>query len=174
MLDRAVDVFWSNGAGRTTTRVLEAELGMGQSSIYNAFGSKTELLHRSIDRYLERVEAEVLEPLVRRAPSTSAVVEFVRRLVTWISDVDHPGCLMLNVVTEAGSHDAVVLQRATDYRTRLRRALGEALAVDSPSGPNPEVVLAGVLGLNMAAASGADHRELAAMAASLCDYVESA
>ena len=34
-------------------RVLEAELGIGQASLYNAFGSKHELLRRCVDRYLD-------------------------------------------------------------------------------------------------------------------------
>lgn len=170
VLDRAVDVFWANGAGRATTRLLEAELQMGQSSIYNAFGSKTELLHRSLDHYLDRVDAELLRPLTERGCGSVGVVDFIRRLVDWISDPAHPGCLMLNVVAETGRHDSVVLERSSAYRARLRSALTRALGGEVAT---VEVVLAGVLGLNMAAAAGAERTELDSMAGSLCEFVQS-
>ena len=39
IVDRALNLFWAYGGANTTTRMLERELGITQSSIYNAFGS---------------------------------------------------------------------------------------------------------------------------------------
>ena len=39
IVDQALNVFWTYGGANTTTRILERELGITQSSIYNAFGS---------------------------------------------------------------------------------------------------------------------------------------
>ena len=62
-IDAAVDLFWERGYRNSTTRELETALGMRQSSIYNAFGSKQGLLLQAIDRYEERVEVDLLSLL---------------------------------------------------------------------------------------------------------------
>ncbi|MGI9604910.1 MAG: TetR/AcrR family transcriptional regulator [Acidimicrobiales bacterium] len=168
VLDRAVDTFWSTGAVDTTTRVLESSLGLTQSSIYNAFGSKDELLHRSIDRYLDLVETGLLTPLDSPDASPTNLIEFIDQLVEWISDPIHPGCLLLNVLGETADRDDRVVERAFAYRQRLRGAFKNALQT---TGHNvrgrTELVLASVLGLNIAARGKANAQELGSMADAL-------
>ncbi len=165
VLEKAVDVFWTSGATNTTTRMLERELGLRQSSIYNAFESKEALLHQSLDRYLGRVEAALLTPLDRPDAGVDELVEFVDQLLDWICDPAHPGCLLLNVLAETADRDATLVARAQVYRDRLRSAFTNALAnIDEPSaGQRCELVLAAVLGLNFAARGRADAAEMMAL-----------
>lgn len=169
VLDRAVHTFWSHGRAGTTTRVLETALDMRQSSIYNAFGSKQSLFHRSLDHYLMRVESELLAPLIEQG-DLDAIVRFLDALVDWISDEAHPGCLMLNAAAEMPAQREVI-DRATRYRARVRTALEAALQSEPGSTASVDLLLAGVLGLNLAAANGAQPPELRTMAAALKSYV---
>ena len=70
VLDDAMDLFWRRGYRSTTTRDLEASLGVTQSSLYHAFGSKAQLLDRALARYQTRLDHELLGPLrtQRRRP----------------------------------------------------------------------------------------------------------
>lgn len=169
VLDRAVDAFWTHGHAGTTTRILETALDMRQSSIYNAFGSKQSLLHRSLDHYLLTVDRELVTPLAEHSDPT-AIERFLDALVDWISSQSHPGCLMLNIAAEM-SDQPEITDRATRYRARVRAALDAALQSKPGSAASVDLVLAGVLGLNLAAASGAQRAELTAMADALKNYI---
>lgn len=169
VLDRAVQTFWSHGPAGTTTRILETALDMRQSSMYNAFGSKQALLHRSLDHYLVRVEQELVTPLLEQRDIAS-LERFLDALVDWISDQSHPGCFMLNAAAETPAQPEIV-DRANRYRARVRTALAGAIEGEPASAASVDVVLAGVLGLNLAAASGAQHAELHTMADALKTYV---
>lgn len=72
---RALDVFWRKGYDRTSIADLSEALGVGPSSLYNAFGSKERLFRRAIERYVQRyhgfideaIEADLdVEPAARR------------------------------------------------------------------------------------------------------------
>ncbi len=51
-LEAALQLFWQKGYDRTSIADLSEALGVGPSSIYNAFGSKAELFRKSIQHYL--------------------------------------------------------------------------------------------------------------------------
>ena len=169
VLDLAVDVFWRRGTTMTTTRVLEQELALSQSSIYNAFGTKAELLGLALDRYLERIDAEIVSPLDGADAGLDVLLAFVDDLFEWISDDHRRGCLMLNLLAEQGDNDAVLVERARQYRDRLRLAFRAVLTEVAPqhAAYRSELVLGTVMGLNIAARGGATIAELAALADAL-------
>lgn len=173
MLDAAMELFWRHGAASTTTRVLEAELGVTQSSLYNAFGSKEELINRVLDRYVEQIDTAVVGPLDQPDAGIDELEQFVHDMVAWISNDDRQGCMLLNLLAERGAADQVLVQRASSYRDRIRAACASALArTDAALAPvRAEVVLSCVLGINIAARGGAGAAELAAMADGLCAQV---
>ena len=53
-LDRAMDLFWSKGYEATSLDDLCEVTGLSRSSLYAAFGSKRNLLLRSVERYVEQ------------------------------------------------------------------------------------------------------------------------
>jgi TetR/AcrR family transcriptional repressor of nem operon len=45
--------FWAAGYAATSVRDLGEAMGLGQASVYNAFGDKRTLFTRCLDRYLD-------------------------------------------------------------------------------------------------------------------------
>ena len=169
VLDRVVDLFWSGGVARTTTRVLEAELGLKQSSIYNAFGSKNALLLRALDRYLERLDESLVASLDDPTAGLDQLIVFLVGVQEWVTTVDHPGCLLFNTLGQSGSDDLAVVARATTYRARVRSVLTQLFAnmeIAEP-GARAELVLATMMGFSLSAHGGADAAELDALGSAL-------
>ncbi len=166
-IDSALEVFWRDGFAGATTRSLESALGVGQSSIYNTFGSKRELLDQVVDRYEERLRADVLAALEVPNPGKSEIVDFVEAMTAWVGSGETPGCLVLNLAAERSDQG----YRVAAYLTTLRRLLGVALAsfTDESSvvAARTELLVAAVLGLNILARSGASGDELTAISAAV-------
>ena len=72
----ALELFWKNGYRGTVTRDLETALGLSQSSIYNAYGSKLGLLEAAFDRYQAMMEQELLRPFKESTGGLEAINEF--------------------------------------------------------------------------------------------------
>src|SRR6266540_6722136 len=53
-LDAAVDCFWLRGYEATSVRDLADAMGIGGTSLYNAYGDKRALFSRSLERYAQR------------------------------------------------------------------------------------------------------------------------
>lgn len=166
-LERSMLLFWRHGFNATTTRTLENELGISQSSLYNAFGSKEQLFGQAIAYYERRLDEVVLSHLDRPEPDRAAIIDFLSAVLEWISQDDHPGCLVLNYAAE--SQDGKVRMRA--YRARLRELFGPALQTFTDEAQDiearTELLVAAVLGLNISARSGADPDELQQLAAGI-------
>lgn len=176
-LDGAVDVFWELGYEATTTRDLERRLSISQSSLYNTFGSKKNLLLAAIDRYEERIRGELFCLLTDSGGGIAAVESFVGALGSWIVDNEHRGCLVVNLMTAAADDDEIA-QRASAYRDTIRQALYAALRAEpgttkKVAEARSQYVLAAVLGLHVTARSSADPAESAAMVDAMCVQVKS-
>lgn len=181
VLDRALEVFWTNGYRTTTTRDLEAELGISQSSLYNTFGSKHALLLRALDVYEQRVSDEVVRPLEGSTDGLDALAAFFHDLAAWVTHDGRRGCMIINLTAESGVDDPTITRRTEAYRRRVRDALRGALARAARHGEiaaeeldDRATLLYGVvLGLNIAARGGADAAEIDALRASAVTAVES-
>ena len=178
VLSRAVELFWQNGFRGTTTRDLEQNLGLSQSSIYNAFGSKAELLHAALDHYEASVESELLT-LLDQEDGARALSSFFEELARWVGHPKHRGALLENLLVEDGGRDAELVKRARVSRNRLRKCLSSALQ-RLPGSPSREVaeeraelLLGLAMGIVVTGRAGASRAELkklvsAAMVAAQC------
>jgi TetR/AcrR family transcriptional repressor of nem operon len=52
-LEAAMQRFWAGGFAATSVRDIGNAMGLGQASIYNAFGDKRTLFTQCLDRYLD-------------------------------------------------------------------------------------------------------------------------
>lgn len=180
-LDDALELFWREGYRSTSTRDLEAALGINQSSLYNTFGSKEQLLTAALDRYEQRIDAEVVAPLATSDAGLAAVDAFFSDLHRWVTREGKRGCLIINLMAEDGGEDAVITRRTRRYRRRVRRALEEALQRAAAQGEISEAGLEGrvqllfgmVLGLNIAVRGGASAAEVAAILAGVREQIDS-
>lgn len=160
ILDASMGVFWKQGYAGTTTRILEQSLGISQSSLYNAFGSKEKLFDQVVTRYEQQLDATVLVHLDRPDPDRAAIIDFLHALVAWIHHDDHSGCLVLNLSAEGGDD----IGRMQVYRDRLRQLLGapvRSFTEDAAEAEaRTELLIAAILGLNISAQGGTDRAEL--------------
>lgn len=164
VLDAALEVFWLKGYRETSTRDLEARLGISQSSIYNAFGSKLGLLEAALDRYERRISDALVTPLEGSPDGVAAIDRFFAALADWITTDGRRGCMILNLMAESADEPEIGY-RTRAYRQRLRAAFRRALesepGIDPTSvGIRTELLMTAVLGLNIAARSGASPDEL--------------
>jgi AcrR family transcriptional regulator len=97
-LERALKLFWDRGFDRTSIADLGKALGVGPSSIYNAFGSKEALYQRALDHYME-THAGFVSAILDGAKDSSVEVcvqELLRAVAKLYSSEDTPlGCALL-------------------------------------------------------------------------------
>jgi TetR/AcrR family transcriptional repressor of nem operon len=122
-LDRAVDVFWTQGFDATSLRDLLQAMDLSKSSFYQTFSSKGELYLRCLDRYRNRIADRMMHDL-QQANSGRAFIESVFRGLA--RDLDRPNgrraCLIMN---DAG--DVERREEAVALRMRLGAAQFEGV-----------------------------------------------
>lgn len=156
VLDRAVDVLWSDGFRGATSRRLGDALGLSQSSLYHLFGSKVRLQELALDRYEHRTVTALLEPLEQETAGLDALRTFLHDLAAWVSEGDRAGCMVINLMTD--EPDAF-RARTSAYRARVRDVLAGALArcvrrgelVGVDPAVHADVLFAQVLAINLVA-----------------------
>lgn len=163
-LDAAMRLFWRRGFRATTTRDLERALGVGQSSITRAFGSKAALAGAALDRYLVRLRAELIDPLHDDAAGLAAIDAFIAGLSDWHCAEGGRGCLIGRLMCDGAHEDPHIAARVGEYRRALRSALDAALARAVRAGEmaaegveeRRELLVAVILGMNLAVRAGYD------------------
>ncbi|MEM7246654.1 MAG: TetR/AcrR family transcriptional regulator [Acidobacteriota bacterium] len=170
-VERALVLFWEQGFDRTSISDLSAAIGVGPSSIYNAFGSKEELFRRAIARYVETHAAPTMELVSEE--SDLGVVEFVRKLLRGLASLytteGQPlGCAIFQGAGAGGSDEtsaqAVTLelkQRLQDSLARRFRELarrGEVLA--APPRTLAVFLIGTLCGISQLACDGASRADL--------------
>lgn len=174
-VDRAMDVLWRRGYRATTTRDLEAALGVRPSSLYRAFGSKAGLADAAVGRYRGLIERALLAPLLGADDGLAAIDRFMAGLGDWLAADDGRGCLIGRLLSEGPPADPAIARRLADYRTALRAAIVAALERAAARGEigadtvgsRTEVLVAWALGLNQAVQSGHRPDALRTMVAGL-------
>lgn len=168
VLQDALELFWRRGYQSTTTRELEASLGLSQSSLYNAFGSKLGLLNAALDRYETLIDDELLTPLETSDAGIDAIDGFLVALGQWVTGDGRKGCMLINMMAEDGGRTSALRDRTDRYRGRVRLAVLHALERGARAGEiafdaldiRADLLMAMVLGLNIAARGGIDTGEI--------------
>lgn len=125
VIDRAVQVFRRSGYAGTSISDLVAALGIERGSIYAAFGSKSGLYHRALERY--RLDGlEQLDAALDAAPVLPALRDALIALATDGCDDPSAACLVVSATTER--HDVATTAQVRDQHQRLSRTLQTALA----------------------------------------------
>ncbi len=169
VLDRAMHLFWRRGYdGTSTTELLDA-MGMTNSSLYQAFGSKAELFRRVTERYRDGPLAFRLVALAGTTPR-SVVEGMLLGTVALLSGPDTPpGCLEITGGLPAADNGAAIRELLIANRAVLRELLQDrlqAVAGDDglPGGATPETMAALVAtiahGLAVQAADGVNRAGL--------------
>ena len=131
-LNRALDVFWSKGYEATSVDDLCAITGLSRSSLYSTFGSKRDLLLRSVDRYVERRTPDIAAILAQPMPVREALATLARQFIEQIvSGPGRRGCFLGNCAAELPRGDRAALARVRQglaqteatFRAALMRAV---------------------------------------------------
>ncbi len=169
-LDRALLEFWARGYDRTSISDLSRALGVGPSSVYNAFGSKQELYRRSIERYTQTYTGFV----ETAAESDLDVVPSVRGLLrdaarVYASPETPPGCAIMQSAGAATAEEseaaAITLEVKAVVEQKLKRMLERSSrSHGTPLSASARVVakylIATLRGLSQLAIDGASEADL--------------
>jgi AcrR family transcriptional regulator len=168
VLDTAVDVFWRSGYAHASIADISAATGLATSSLYNAYGSKLNLFACALDRYLDALIGQVLEPLEHGSAGLADVDAFFDGLAARGESSGPPGCLAANTIGEFRDAPSVIGERTARYRKLLRRAFRAALTRAGASGeipaeavaPRAEALISIVIASSLLAAAGAPARDV--------------
>lgn len=180
VLERAMHVFWAKGYEGTSMADLLAAMGITNSSLYKAFGSKGDLFRRVTERYragpLAFRHAALAEPTPRRI--VERVLLGTTDLLT--GEATPSGCLEVNGALAVSAEGEAVRASLVRNRGVLRALLRDRLAAtrdagDLPAGLDAEqaATLVATLahGLAVQAKDGASRGELRAIVrAFLCSW----
>jgi len=131
----AMLTFWEKGYEGTSIQDLEHAMGLGRTSIYNAFGNKRRIFERVVACYRE----SILSSLLAAVDSTPDIRLGVRRLFKAALDVhfadDSPGgCLVVLSIAESEQHDAHSQASLEQVMRDMKRALQSRLNKAKKSG----------------------------------------
>lgn len=134
-LTAAMETFWRRGYEATSTRDLSDSTGLGQSSLYNAFGDKRELYLRALRRYYETYTAEQTALLDRPGPVKDRLRDLmVQAIDADLSDPDASGCFSINASVERADSDDDVREEVRRHFTTVEQTLAGAIARGQRSG----------------------------------------
>lgn len=173
-LREAAHLFWRHGFSGTSTRMLTSALGISSSSLYAAFGTKSELFDEAVRTYALRYSA-----IYERAVAEPTLTRVIERVL--IDSVDefsragqgHPGCLTSSAVMADSSATLDVRSYVADLQRsdeeRLRARIEQAAAHGDPIGPTDPAALSALVqtlwqGLSTRSELGADRDELLGVA----------
>ena len=169
-IDAAVDCFWSRGFEATSVRDLAGHMGIGGTSLYNAFGDKHALFSTSLERYANRSMRERIARLEARHRPKEAIKAFLAEIIDRsVKDHDRKGCMLVNSALDVAPHDARIGKVVAGYLDELRDFFRRNLVVGRRTGEVPKSVdpeqmaghLLGVLlGIRVLARTRASRRQL--------------
>jgi len=134
VLGRAAELFRDHGYAATSLAALSKAMGMGEQSIYNAFGSKEAVYLKALRRWVERSATEEPGALLRGPLRGLARIRaFFDGMVALASRRGMPKvCLFMTAAVENTAADRKVSKITSNgllgVREVFRSALGEGLA----------------------------------------------
>jgi TetR/AcrR family transcriptional regulator, transcriptional repressor for nem operon len=125
-LEAAMRRFWADGYAGTSVRDLGDAMGLGQASVYNAFGDKRTLFTQCLDRYLDANMRARIARVEKTLPPRQAIETFLMEIVERSLE-SRLGCLLANAALEVAPHDheiaEVVAERMGELEAFFRRCV---------------------------------------------------
>ncbi|KAK1178673.1 TetR family transcriptional regulator [Streptomyces sp. NBS 14/10] len=133
-VSRAMELFWARGYEGTSVRDLTRHLGIGQGSLYAAFGDKDGLYRAALEHYRTTFAAAALRSLDEGADARSAIRTMLVERVRIAVEHDGRGCLLINAACERVPEDAATRRTVRDVLGASQEALAEVLRVAAERG----------------------------------------
>ncbi|MGY2125154.1 TetR/AcrR family transcriptional regulator [Nocardia gipuzkoensis] len=105
LLDAATELFWSKGFDSTSVEDVSLATGIGNGSIYAAYGSKRGLFLAAFERYCEGRARLVREAIGAAGGSARSAVRVLYQAIIedCAAQPDRRGCLMINSIAQLGT-----------------------------------------------------------------------
>lgn len=124
-LDQAIRLFWRNGYEATSVRDLSNELGIGQPSLYNTFGSKRQLFNEAVEVYRRSYGNFIGAAISEEPTALKAIHRILTEAPTRYTRRGLPrGCLLTSGdagTADSGIHDALCRVRRESTRQLQRK-----------------------------------------------------
>ncbi|WP_310831958.1 TetR/AcrR family transcriptional regulator [Paenibacillus pedocola] len=116
VLEKAMKLFWEQGYEKTSMTDLVKHMGIHRRSLYDTFGDKHTLFLKAMDRFRDKVNAELVGEVKRSKNATEALQLIFSYVIS--GEEDSPfGCLMVNSAVELAMRDAEVDLKTTELFT---------------------------------------------------------
>ncbi|MGW4121763.1 TetR/AcrR family transcriptional regulator [Nocardia sp. NPDC004711] len=141
LLEVAIEQFWSKGFDDTSVDDISQVAGVGNGSIYTAYGSKRGLFLAAFARYCDRRAAFVRETVLAAPGSArAAVLALLRAIIADCAAQPHRrGCLMINSVAALGSRVPEVAEIGARTTAAMEDAVAERLRGAAPAGDHDTI-----------------------------------
>jgi TetR/AcrR family transcriptional repressor of nem operon len=127
-VERAMQVFWSEGYHGTSLPDLLAATELSRGSLYAAFGDKHGIFLRALDRYIDQALRRLDQEL---SPSRNALAGLRACVDGYITRTDGAagkrGCLVVATAMELAAHDREVADRIGRFFKAMEARLAAAL-----------------------------------------------
>ena len=131
VIEKAMQLFWRNGYGATSVRMLEKEMGINQFSIYSSFGNKQGVFLESIKCYKKYATEQLIDKLERSELGIESIKSYFNEFLEFSrKDRINKGCLLTNTIDEIGDNgDIEIIKSINDFAQNLRSSFIEKLKV---------------------------------------------
>ncbi len=129
VLAHAADLFWRQGYDSTSLNDLLEHMGISRQSMYNTFGGKEQLFHRTLEYYIETRMAPILARMEASGAglrSIEAHFDAMARESTLPGSL-RKGCLMVNTLVDLANQGGAVGKEMKRFTARLEKAILNAL-----------------------------------------------
>ncbi|MFJ4244757.1 TetR/AcrR family transcriptional regulator [Streptomyces iakyrus] len=126
-VSRAMELFWARGYEATSVRDLTQHLGIGQGSLYAAFGDKDGLYRAALEHYRATFAAAALRSLEEGADARSAIRALLVERIRIAVEHGGRGCLLVNAATERLPEDQPTRRTVRDALDANQDALAGLL-----------------------------------------------
>lgn len=132
VIEKAMELFWRNGYGTTSVRMLEKEMGINQFSIYSSFGNKQGVFLESIKCYKKKATKELLDKLHKSEKGIKSIKEYFINFLKFSQNNDiNKGCLLTNTIDEIGKNgDVEIIKSINDFALNVRLSFIEKFKID--------------------------------------------
>jgi TetR/AcrR family transcriptional repressor of nem operon len=128
ILDKATDLFWSQGYNGTPPQDILDGTGLSRSSLYDTYGDKRTLFLRSLRRYRDRETAAAIDYLDNAQDPAIAIRRiFHAAYEVLVKAQERKGCLMINSLNELLPQDEEVEEIISENRQALEDAYARAI-----------------------------------------------
>ncbi len=138
VLEKAMELFWSQGYEATGVADLCDHMGLGRQSLYNTYGDKETLFAEALRHY----EQTKLQPVLDVLQGSGSGLDAVQQVLDWWEQraLEHSGvgCFMANSIAEFGMRAPQFSKQLAKMLARIEKGFLSALERAAAAGELPK------------------------------------